>query len=261
MKKTSTAVKAIRVESFPDGCEHSETCPLWPLLSLPGERVKTYNKFDVFADREESEDEESEIVKALSQISARVTKGHTSQKAKKSHRKSALGTAKLNTLAQQINDGTICLPDLELENNDDYDHVWALVDSGAGANVARKNQFPDSVPVNAPPIALTVANGETLPNRGARKVTFMNPDGTQRTRIFYEADVDMPILSVAEISQEGSQGSEVSFRKRNGFIEDVHSGQRMHFIKRKGVYFIRLRVPKNGKLTHEPETGFTRPVR
>ena len=89
---------------------------------------------------------------------------------------------------------------------------------------------------------------------------FTNPDGTQRTRIFYEADVDMPILSVAEISQEGSQGSEVSFRKKNGFIEDVHSGQRMHFIKRKGVYVIRLRVPKNGKLTHEPEMGFTRPV-
>ena len=261
MKRSSTAVKAIRVESFPDECEHAETFPVWPVLSLPGIPVKTSNKFDVFADRDESEDEESEIVKALSQISAKVTKGHTSQREKKSHQRSSLGVAKLNALAQQINDGVINLPDIQLENDDDFEYVWALVDSGAGANVARKNQFPNSVPVDAPPIALTVANGETLPNRGARKVVCTNPDGTQRTRIFYEADVDMPILSVAEISQEGSQGSEVSFRKRNGFIEDVQSGQRMHFIKRKGVYFIRLRVPKNGKVTQKHETGFTRPVR
>ena len=84
MKKSSTAVKAIRVDSFPDECEHAETFPVWPVLSLPGVPVKTSNKFDVFVDQEESEDEESEMVKALSQISARVTKGHTSQKEKKS---------------------------------------------------------------------------------------------------------------------------------------------------------------------------------
>ena len=76
-------------------------------------------------------------MKALSQRSAKITEGHTSQREKKAHRKSVHGAAKLNAVAQQISDGTIRLPDLDLETDDDYTHVWALVDSGAGANVAR----------------------------------------------------------------------------------------------------------------------------
>ena len=83
------------------------------------------------------------------------------------------------------------MPDVELADDDEYSYVWALVDSGAGANVARRGKFPNSKPVGAPPIKLTVANGESMPNTGARKVTFVNPDGLKRTRSFYEANVDM----------------------------------------------------------------------
>ena len=130
-----------------------------------------------------------------------------------------------------------------------------LVDSGAGANVARKNHFPVSRHVAAPAIALTTANGDSLPNRGACEVTTLNKSGASVTRKFYDADVEMPILSVAELSQEGSDGSDVRFRKRDGYVEDLASHQREYFIKRRGVYFMKLYVPR----PKNQASGFTRP--
>ena len=72
-----------------------------------------------------------------------------------------------------------------------YDYIWCLVVSGAGANVARKDHFPQSVHCNAPALSLTVANGVHMPNSGARRVVTFSKDGTRVERIFYEADVEM----------------------------------------------------------------------
>ena len=262
LKSKATPVKAINVVAAPIDAEFEETRPLWPLMTLP-DPPETRNRFNVFEDSDDSDSDidESEVAAALAQISSHVTKGKTSQRKKKSNRKSQFDMAHLNAIAQQVKNGVINLPDLEFNDNADYDHVWALVDSGAGANVARRDHFKSSEPVDAPPISLTVANGDALPNKGARRVVCTNPDGTQRSRTFYEADVDMPILSVGEISQEGTKGSEVRFRKKNGYIEDVMTGEKMPFIKRKGVYFIKLRIPKNGSVESRPSSGFPRPVR
>ena len=263
MQKTSTStlVKAIQVESLPAECEYAETFPLWPMLALPGSEVPVSNRFDGFNTDEESEDEEQEVLKALSQISAKVSKGLISQRERRARPLPALDTAHLKKVAQQVQEGIIKLPQIDLKDDESYHYVWALMDSGAGANVARRDQLPGSEPVAAPPIALTVASGDTLPNRGARKVTFINPDGSTRTRIFYEADVDMPILSVAEVSKEGSEGSEVSFRRKNGYVEDLRNCHRMPFIKRQGVYFVQLRIPKVDQDPDGHMSDFHRPAR
>ena len=116
--------------------------------------------------------------------------------------------------------------------------------TGAGANVARKDHFPLSVPCDAPAISLTVANGVHMPNSGARRVVTFSKDGTRVERIFYEADVEMPILSVAELSDEGERGSEVCFRRRDGYIEDSHTGRQCFFVTLKGEYLVKLYVPK-----------------
>ena len=50
----------------------------------------------------------------------------------------------------------------------------------------------------------------------------------------------MPILAVSELSQEGEFGSEVKFRAKDGFMTDNLTGRRTPFVKRKGVYFMRL---------------------
>ena len=164
-----------------------------------------------------------------------------------------LNMIQLNAIAREVKEGTITLPELHLSADSEYMYIWALVDSGAGANVARKDQFPASRIVKAPAISLTAANGEALPNRGAIEVTTMAQNGTPVNRRFYDADVEMPILSVAELSLEGQQGSDVRFRRKDGYIEDLASGHCELFVKRKGVYFTKMYVPR-------PSVGFTRPA-
>ena len=79
----------------------------------------------------------------------------------------------------------------------------------------------------------------------------LSGDGSVSKRVFYEAPVDMPILAVNELAREGELGTEVRFRSNDGCIIDNLTGRRSHFIKRKGVYFMRLYFPNN-------ELGFTR---
>ena len=55
----------------------------------------------------------------------------------------------------------------------------------------------------------------------------------------------MPSLSVTELSKEGSSGSEIRFRSVDGDIIDNESGKKCHFVKRMGVYFMRLYFPKS----------------
>ena len=160
-----------------------------------------------------------------------------------------------------VKSGEISLPDVDLEDDDSYDYVWAMVDSGAGANVARREHIPHSRRArSAPRISLTIANGDTLPNRGARVVTCYDRSGAKCDRLFYEAPVEMPILSVTELSKEGRSGSEVRFRIQDGDIIDNFTGKKCHFVKRMGVYFMRLYFPKPTGDSNNSE-GFGRLVR
>ena len=90
-----------------------------------------------------------------------------------------------------------------------------------------------------------------MENNGAGEVVSYSGDGVMSKRVFYEAPVEMPILAVTELAQEGELGSEVRFRTKDGCIIDNLTGRRAHFVKRKGVYFMRLYFPKN-------ESDFTR---
>ena len=103
---------------------------------------------------------------------------------------------------------------------------------------------------------MSAANGEIIPNDGAHCVETMHGDGMKTSRVFYMANVDMPILAVAELTKEGTLGSEVRFRKKDGLMVDNATGHRQHFVKRKGVYFIKLYVPKDA----EHPSVFSRPA-
>ena len=135
-----------------------------------------------------------------------------------------------------------------------------MVDSGAGANVARRKHFPHSRPVAAPQISLTIANGDALPNRGARAVTCYDRNGNKCERLFYDAPVEMPSVAVTELAKEGKTGSEVCFKIQDGEIIDNFTGKRCHFVKRMGVYFMRIYFPKSTG-GHNRSAGFGRPDR
>ena len=83
-----------------------------------------------------------------------------------------------------------------------------------------------------------------MPNDGAGEVESFTRDVKTNTRVFYEAPVEMPILAVTELAREGELGSEVRFRQKDGVIIDTLTGKRCQFVKRKGVYFMRLYFPK-----------------
>ena len=70
------------------------------------------------------------------------------------------------------------------------------------------------------------------------------------------ANVDMPILAVTELTKDGTLGSELRFRKKDGLMADNATGHRQHFVKRKGVYFIKSYVPKDA----EHPSVFNRPA-
>ena len=95
-----------------------------------------------------------------------------------------------------------------------------------------------------------------MKSRGQFTVFAKTHEGHSTNATFIDADVEMPILSVAQVCKGGPMGSDACFRKRDGFIQDNATGQKTRFIKRKGVYFMRLLVPKDQSAAN---TGFARP--
>ena len=65
------------------------------------------------------------------------------------------------------------------------------------------------------------------------------------TQTFEDADVDMPILAVTELATNGDLGSDVVFRRCDGAMVDVKTDATSKFIRQKGVYFMKIYVPKN----------------
>ena len=86
------------------------------------------------------------------------------------------------------------------------------------------------------------ATGNNVPNRGEADICFWTPDGQQRLTTFQNASVGMPILSISKVTEEGN---DVIFRRNGGEIIHLETGHRTPLIKRLGVYFVKLKVPKN----------------
>ena len=69
-----------------------------------------------------------------------------------------------------------------------------------------------------------------------------------------------PILSVRKIVRKGNY---VTFRDGGGYIKNVKTGDKMRFVERQGVYFIKVLVkaPSPGKTSEswQPSAGLSRP--
>ena len=261
-KTRETSLKAVQVGPAPPtlSSEHEETCTLFPMMKLPPP-VETNNKFSALHDHDSDDDDENDVVKALASLTSNVQLASDkamSQRERRSKNPQGKRLSHLNAIARKVKSGEITLPDLDLEHDEEWDYVWTMVDSGAGANVARREHFKHSKPVKAPKISLTVANGEVLPNKGARAVTCYDRAGFKKTRVFYEAPVEMPILAVTELAQEGDIGSEVRFRLSDGEILDTQSGRKVPFVKRMGVYFMKVYFPKETNAPPMNNQGFVR---
>ena len=92
-------------------------------------------------------------------------------------------------------------------------------------------------------------------SRGCFKLEAYSSEGNRITQTFEDADVDMPIMSVAELSENGALGSDVVFRKKDGAMVDIRSETTTRFVRRKGVYFMKIFFPEDLK----NNSDFTRP--
>ena len=85
---------------------------------------------------------------------------------------------------------------------------------------------------------MATASGEELPSRGCFDVEALSVEGNAINQTLEDADVDMPIMSVGELSANGELGSNVLFGKRDGHIIDIETNATSKSFKRRGVYFM-----------------------
>ena len=71
---------------------------------------------------------------------------------------------------------------------------------------------------------------------------FKTGEGHDCHMTFQNAPVAMPILSIGEVNEDNC---ETTFRKDGGVINHLDTHKQIEFVKRAGVYFVKMRVPKS----------------
>ena len=84
-------------------------------------------------------------------------------------------------------------------------------------------------------------------------VEFKSSEGLNCCLTFQNAPVAMPIWSIGEINEAEC---ETTFRKDDGVIKHIPSNDQIHFIKRAGVYFVKMLVPRQS--VNPPDEVFGR---
>ena len=136
----------------------------------------------------------------------------------------------------------------EISNVIPADQMELTIDSGAGENVMPEYMAP-CTPVQQSKeagVMYTAANGDTMPNRGCKRVKVTTKEGQLRTMNMQVTDVNRALMSVAKICDAGHT---VTFTTDGGVIRNNQSGEETKFRRENNVY--RMTVKLN-------EMGFTR---
>ena len=215
--------------------------------SKTGSPLKLTNPFTQISEGEDADDEDN-MLSTLNMIAHRVRKGPKPHQrgVSRSNVPKPLTRKQLDWIVAQVKAGKIDLPNLDALNEDDFTMVWALADTGSAAHVAdMRKQFPGASiresEAQRRGVQYVGATGDCAPNRGEADITFITPDGQSRVTTFQNASVGMPILSISKVTDEGN---DVLFGAKGGYIEHLATGQRTPLVKRLGVYFVQLKVPK-----------------
>ena len=201
-KETKTKVSAISVRA--ELLAHEDTF-IRPLIISPAPckipkppPTIVRNRYDSLSD--DSDDDDNEVMLALSQITSKIRLASDKTQSSKQRRErigKGVDMARIYAVAQQVLNGELESSHLDIGNDEEYSCSWALVRSGAGVNCAPEDHFPDGIGVQAPEVCLTTADGKRMPNKGAMKVITNSKKGIVTERILYKALVEMPILSLA----------------------------------------------------------------
>ena len=105
----------------------------------------------------------------------------------------------------------------------------------------------------------TSATGELFKNEGEFTIPCRTQEGHQRTVTFqHSSKVSLPILSTGGLTD---LDNDVMYRKHDGYIEYIPTGEKSYFFKLHGVYFVKMKIPMwvLNKTDHPPPMDFRRP--
>ena len=123
--------------------------------------------------------------------------------------------------------------------------VLVLMDSGAVPNVAcHRKHFPGAVVEESEAqkagAKYHTATGEPFPNKGQMTVPATTQEGHAKTFVFQNADVTIPILSTGNLSDDNN---DILYSQNGGKIIDLTHNTESTFIRKWGVYFLKLKIP------------------
>lgn len=141
-------------------------------------------------------------------------------------------------LAGKLEKGEITLPSSKKGKK------WSLADSGSRPHIANaKRHFPGAKirPSKEPGASsgYTAANGTHIENQGEFEVKYISSGGHKRSIVFQNADVQIPITSTGRMADADF---ETTYRKHDGIIHHLPTGQKDRFIRAHGVYWIEMNV-------------------
>ena len=261
--KQPAKVAALNDADLQDSDQEDEDQMVWAvpcsvISSCPTGSPCNFNHSNSFADIFDQdsygdEDDEEQMVKALSEIATVKVGPKVSQKQRCKNK--PIDHRTISSIAKKVRSGHFNLPDLKLNNHKGYTASWALVDSGAGRSCAKRRGHYGNASSTLRPssVKMATASGEELKSRGCFDMQLMTQEGNVINSTFEDADVDMPILAVTELAANGLQGSDDIFRMHDGSIVDLKKNATSRFVRRKGVYFIKVFTPNDNM------SGFTRP--
>ena len=133
------------------------------------------------------------------------------------------------------------------QDGNKYYYKEVLIDSGACESVAPKRDFQDYAVSESQGqrdgTFYVSALGKEIPNEGQKVIPGLTEDKTSCSFTFQMAAVTRPILAVSRICEKGN---EVEFAKdgKGGVIRHVASKKEIPFVKKNGVYVLRLWIPR-----------------
>ena len=133
--------------------------------------------------------------------------------------------------------------------------VEAVVDSGAEESVAPPGFFAAQVvpsPMSKAGGKYRAANGTRIRNLVQQKVAFRTAEGHQCAMPFQVAEVERPLISVAQLT---SAGNRVVLNDTGGQIVNATTGKTIELVRRGGVYLLLMNMgtgvasgfPRQGK--------------
>ena len=122
------------------------------------------------------------------------------------------------------------------------EHLEAAVDSGAEESVAPPRFFAaQAAPSAVSKIggAYRAANGARIRKLGQQKVTFSSAEGHRCEMPFQVAEVERPLVSVAQLTPAGNR---VILSESGGQIVNSKTGRTIELTRRGGVYVLQTCV-------------------